>query len=148
MQKPNAWRRRSPCYHFLEPSQTEKYSLNSREYDVPLDSPGFGFVVFAEDQRVWVCCCREIWVQSREWDLDLCRKLFSALLWVCVGSGFVGSILLREFMPYSFQYGTRVFHSRVWNSSVKYSISNWNSTSPGSISKSKIESKGLNLLDC
>ena len=37
------------------------------------------------------------------WDLDSCRKFVSALLWVRVGSGFVGSMLLREFLPYSFQ---------------------------------------------
>ena len=38
--------------------------------------------------------------------------------------------------PCSFQYGTRVFHSRVCNS-----------TSPSSILKSKIKFKRLDLLD-
>ena len=85
--KTKCMRKKEPCRRFLEASQTEKYSLNSRKYGVPLDLPGF--VVFAKDQRAWVCCCREIWVRSWAWDLGSCRKFVSALLWVCVGSGFL-----------------------------------------------------------
>ena len=100
MRKPNAWGRRSlaaASWNLHKPKSflstlrntvslwirlvLGKYSLNSRKYGVPLDSPGFGFVVFAEDQRAWVCCCREIW--------EVCLHL--ALGWY-------------------FRYGTRVFY--------------------------------------
>ena len=37
---------------------------------------GHGFVVFVEDLRAWVCHWREIWVQSRAWDLGSCCVSF------------------------------------------------------------------------
>ena len=116
-------RKKEPCRRFLEASQTEKYSLNSWKYDVPLDLPGF--VVFAKDQRAWVCCCREIWVRSRAWDLGSCRKFVSALLWVCVGSRFLPLKLKCEKLDFQLKLD-----------------------SVGSISKSKIESLELDLLNC
>ena len=101
---------------------------------------------------VWVCCfCIDAAIE---------RFGFRARrgIWVCVGSlfppcsGFMWDLGLWDLfccvsLSCSVQYGTRVFHSRVWNSSVKHSISNWNSTPLGLISKSKIESNGLDLLN-
>ena len=69
----------------------------------------FGFVVFVEDQKAWVCW-RSCGIFIVAW---------------------VSAVLVS-----------------IWNSSVKHSISNWNLTPTDWISKSKIDCKGLDLLDC